>query len=80
MGDVKPIEEALLTSEQVAEVLAVDRTTLKGWRIQGCGPKFLQLTARCIRYRRSDIEAWVAKRERRSTSDPGPPEAGDGRA
>jgi len=79
MGDVKPIQEALLTTEQVAEVLAVDRRTLDAWRIQGCGPKFLRLTPRCIRYRPSDIEAWAAERVRRSTSDPGPPEAGDGR-
>lgn len=71
MGNGRRKADVLLTTEQAAQVLAVHPRTLDGWRIRGNGPKFLQLSARCVRYRRSDIEAWTVERERRSTSDPG---------
>lgn len=71
MGDSKPKGEVLLTTDQTAELLAITRETLANWRVQGRGPRFLQLSPRCIRYRRRDVEEWTAQLERRSTSDPG---------
>lgn len=71
MGNARPRAEVLLTVEQAAELLAIPRSTLDRWRVEGNGPKFLQLSARCIRYRRSDIEAWTETRVRRSTSEYG---------
>lgn len=73
----KPMEtsrwrgELLLTTEQTAWVLGLKKRTLERWRIEGCGPKYLRLSARCIRYRQSDLDAWLDGRVRRSTSDPG---------
>jgi predicted DNA-binding transcriptional regulator AlpA len=78
MGDSKPKREVLLTTGQAAEMLAIQRETLADWRVQGRGPRFLQLSLRCIRYRRSDVEKWIAQRERRSTSDFGGMEIGHG--
>ena len=71
MGHARSRGEVLLTVEQAAELLALPRSTLDRWRVEGYGPKFLQLTARCIRYRRSDIEAWTETRVRQSTSEYG---------
>lgn len=79
MGNARPKGEVLLTVEQAAELLAIPRSTLDRWRVEGYGPKFLQLTARCIRYRRRDIEAWTETRVRQSTSEYGIVEVEDGR-
>ena len=44
--------------------------TLEGWRVRGGGPRFLKIGRRVV-YRRRDLDAWLAARERASTSDPG---------
>jgi len=71
----RPIPELLLPAE-VALILGVSTRTLEGWRLRGGGPAFVQISARACRYRRSVLEAWIAARARKSTSDPGPDEAG----
>lgn len=65
--------EPLWNETQTARFLGVEARTLQSWRLKGCGPRFVRISNRCIRYRPSDIRAWVATRLRRSTSDP--PEA-----
>lgn len=62
--------ESLLDEEQAAGILTVRVKTLQSWRLRGCGPIYVKL-GRCVRYRRSDIEDFVSKRARRSTSDQG---------
>lgn len=51
----------LLTTEEVAEMLDVDPSTLRRWRtarpIQG--PPFIPISGRVTKYRLSDIEAWL---------------------
>jgi len=55
----------LLTSQQVAEMLGVTEWCLRNWRHLGTnGPKFIKLGDRFIRYRQSDVEAWLSKNER----------------
>jgi hypothetical protein len=44
--------------------------TLQGWRSRGFGPRFLKLGRRIV-YRRRELDAWLAGRERASTSDRG---------
>ena len=44
--------------------------TLETWRVRGGGPKFLKAGSRVF-YRRRDLDAWLAERERASTSDTG---------
>jgi hypothetical protein len=46
--------------------------TFETMRLRGTGPKFLKLGKRkAVRYRPADIAAWLARHERRSTSDKG---------
>jgi excisionase family DNA binding protein len=52
----------LLTPKQAAELLNVPVGTLAQWRYIGEGPKFAKLGARHVRYRRDDLEAFVATR------------------
>ncbi len=52
---------AVLTDEQLAAELAVEPRTLRLWR--HCrGLPFVKITPRVIRYRRADIDAWLARR------------------
>ncbi|MBS1856110.1 MAG: helix-turn-helix domain-containing protein [Acidobacteria bacterium] len=48
---------------QVAAQLNVKPATLRKWRFLGRGPKFLRV-GRAVRYRITDIEAWLATRQR----------------
>lgn len=56
-----------LKEVEVAEWLNVSHRTLQGWRLQGKGPAFEKF-GRSVRYAVTTIEAWVAERERSSTS------------
>lgn len=53
----------LLTPEEVAERLRVHRATLTAWRVRGEGPTWTRLGARAVRYRLSDVEAYLRERE-----------------
>lgn len=63
--------ERLLTPIQAADFLSLSPRWLELKRYQGDGPPFVRVSSRCIRYRLSDIEEWVACRIRTSTSDLG---------
>lgn len=52
---------ALLTDQQAAELLAVKPRTLRLWR-QTRGLPHIKITTKEIRYRRSDLDAWLARR------------------
>ena len=44
--------------------------SVPGWRLSGCGPRFLKL-GHAVRYDRDDIERYIEEARRASTSDPG---------
>lgn len=41
-------------------------------RYHGTGPKFVKVTGRQVRYRWSDIEAWIDQRTKQRTDDRSP--------
>ncbi len=51
--------DPLLTEVQTAKVLNLSMRTLQAWRTRRTGPSFVR-AGRAIRYRRSDLDAWVA--------------------
>lgn len=57
-------EDPLLTSAEAAELLRVTVGTLEQWRGKGAGPRFVRIGAGNgrIRFRRSDIDSFVADR------------------
>ena len=55
------LQSVLLDNEGAAELLGISPTTLPRWRWAGIGPAYLKL-GRAIRYRRADLEAWLAGR------------------
>ena len=59
-----------LENEDVAAgFLNVTRRTMQSWRQKGGGPKFIRLSARCIRYRRTDLKQWADSHLRGSTAE-----------
>ena len=58
----------LLTQPESAEELRLSERTLERHREAGTGPKFVKLGRR-IFYRRADLQAWIADRTCRSTSE-----------
>jgi excisionase family DNA binding protein len=50
--------DSLVTEVQTAELLNISIRTLQAWRIKSAGPRFVRV-GRAIRYRRSDLTAWI---------------------
>lgn len=63
--------ERMFAQAEVAELLGVTERCIEGWRVRGGGPRYVRV-GRLIRYRHSDVSAWLDARTRASTSDPGP--------
>jgi excisionase family DNA binding protein len=51
----------ILTDEQVSKLLGITRRTLRLWR-RNRGLPFCKITSKEIRYRRPDIDQWLAQR------------------
>lgn len=53
---------SILTIDQAAAYLAIPKATLYTWRTRraGFGPPAVKLGT-CLRYRRSDLDAWIAE-------------------
>lgn len=49
----------LLAPRAAAQFLGITPRTLKDWRLKGTGPRFHRLSDRTVRYRRSDLEAFI---------------------
>jgi len=63
-------KDPLLTPHEAADFLALSKSWLAKLRLTGDGPPYVKLK-RQVRYRVSDLEAWLHRQVRRSTSDPG---------
>ena len=61
--------DSLLRQEEAAALIGVTARALEGWRYRGGGPKFVRISSRCVRYRRSDLMDWIENRIRASTSE-----------
>jgi hypothetical protein len=53
--------EEILTSSEVARWIRVSESTLCRWRQSGLGPRVMWVTPTCPRYRRDDVEQWLAQ-------------------
>jgi excisionase family DNA binding protein len=63
------VSEAYLTPREAAEYLRSSPSTLAKLRVYGGGPHFCRI-GKAIRYRRSDLDAFMSARRVRSTSEP----------
>lgn len=58
----------ILTTREAAAYCRLGKPTLERFRITGDGPTYLKLGG-AVRYRRCDLDAWLAARLTRSTSE-----------
>jgi len=56
----------LLTQDEVATFLRVNRRSLERWRMTGAGPPFVKV-GRKVGYRMRDVEAWLENQRRTHT-------------
>lgn len=61
------VENQLLTPDEAGAQLGLSTGALAQLRYMGGGPCFIKLTAKAVRYRQSDLDAWIAGRARTST-------------
>ena len=61
----------LLTTAEAAKRLGVSKAFLERDRWAGARIPFIKVGNRAVRYRREDLESYIATQARRSTSDPG---------
>jgi predicted DNA-binding transcriptional regulator AlpA len=64
----------LLTEQDVSRQLHVSLATLRRWRLERRGPKFIKVSS-LVRYRPEELEEWLASQPVGGTSDlrgPGP--------
>ena len=63
---------ALIDEKAGAEFIGVTDRTMQAFRQRGGGPRYVVISARCIRYRRIELREWAEARLRTSTADSGP--------
>lgn len=61
------MDGTFINTKQLAELTKTSEVTWARRRCNGDGPPYHQL-GRAIRYKLSDVEAWLKQQERRSTS------------
>lgn len=62
-------DDALLSTQSVAEWLGVSVQFLEIGRCRNYGPPFVRVSPRMIRYRRGDVVAWLRERKHASTAE-----------
>lgn len=58
----------ILTTKEAADYCRLGKPTLERFRVTGAGPRFVKLGG-AVRYRRCDLDAWLASRVVASTSE-----------
>jgi predicted DNA-binding transcriptional regulator AlpA len=54
--------QRLLNERQVADSCAISVLTLRKWRGEGRGPRYVKIGA-LVRYRPEDVDAWIQSHE-----------------
>lgn len=60
----------LLTPTKAAEILCLSELTLRKWRWEGKGPRYIKI-GRKVAYKKEDLSNWIDSQSRTSTSDSG---------
>jgi excisionase family DNA binding protein len=69
-----PVMHNMMTTDEAAKFLGVARSTLEKARVAGTGCRFAKI-GRAVRYRRADLEEYLAECIVHSTSEVGCPNA-----
>jgi len=61
--------QVILDQKRVATILGISTRTLERYRLTGLGPPYIKFGGKLVRYRQSDLEAWIQQNLTRSTSE-----------
>jgi len=56
------VHSEIMTQEEVAIYLKYSAITLAIWRSKGRGPAFVKISEKNVRYRKRDVDKWLAGR------------------
>lgn len=65
------IARRFLRPQQVEELYGLSRKFLANARVRGDGPAFCKPSAQLVLYEVGELEAWISRSRRLSTTDPG---------
>ena len=51
-----------LTPKQAAKYVGISEAALRLWRSEGRGPRYFKAGEKLVRYRRTDLDAWIEAR------------------
>ena len=68
-GQAAADSDVLIRQEEAATILGVTPRTLEAWRYRGEGPPWVRISGRCVRYRKSDLLAFIEERVKSSASE-----------
>jgi len=68
----------MMTTRDAAAYLRLKVSTIKGWRRTGEGPPFYRYSSRCVRYKRAELDAWIAQHSDPNTDSPSEAPADEG--
>jgi hypothetical protein len=63
------VREFLLTTAEAAQFLRIQPQTLRRWRCEGRGPRYIRLSSNRCLYPRTSVDDFLARREFESTND-----------
>ncbi len=61
----------LIPETEASDFLDLTPRSMQAMRQRGGGPRFIRISARCVRYTRTLLKTWADSRLRSSTSDSG---------
>jgi hypothetical protein len=53
--------EQYVDTEQAARIIHIEPGTLQVWRYRKRGPSYVRYSHRCVRYKLSDVLAWIER-------------------
>lgn len=62
-------DDDLLSDEELATVLKINRRLPAYWRSRGTGPRYIRVGSRQVRYRWGDVKVYLAAQTYSSTSE-----------
>jgi excisionase family DNA binding protein len=62
------MDETYLTPDEAARYVRSAKSTLAKLRVRGGGPRFVRI-GKAVRYRRTDLDAWMERSAANSTSE-----------
>jgi predicted DNA-binding transcriptional regulator AlpA len=63
-NEVGTAADPLLTPKELCKQVNICTKTLQRLELEGEGPRPIQITSSLVRYRQSDVDAWLASRVR----------------